>query len=374
MGNWGKPIALVVVLCALVVGALVLFVRTIQKSFTDSVIYKAAVVKARIDARVEAEIGSPAEADSPSGSRTSSGGHSSATLRFSLTGPLGKADVELEGESSGDSVRFSRLDATLPSGKRVDLLKPTAPSIIRASDDCRYSHECERDGLCREERHKCWVGTLDDCQSSSNCKKEGRCHPENGECRPVTDTHCQDSEDCETSQRCVLDKGRCVAPVADCKSSDACVDSGLCSKEGEKCVAASDEDCASSRECRTNGKCIARNGACEGELRSDGQVTLGKPLVHGELAGDAVERGLAGLDAVWLACYRSPKAAAGLRGSVNVRFVIGRDGAVSNVSNGGSTLPDSGVVGCAISAVYRLAFQAPESGIVTVVVNGRFGP
>ena len=36
-----------------------------------------------------------------------------------------------------------------------------------------------------------------------------------------------------------------------------------------------------------------------------------------------------------------------LEGRVSARFVIGRDGAVSNASNGGSDLPDSGVVSCA---------------------------
>src|SRR5882724_5462883 len=47
--------------------------------------------------------------------------------------------------------------------------------------------------------------------------------------------------------------------------------------------------------------------------------------------------------------------------------VSGRDGAVSNVSNGGSDLPDSGVVSCVLSAFYGLSFPQPEGGIVTVV-------
>jgi len=48
-------------------------------------------------------------------------------------------------------------------------------------------------------------------------------------------------------------------------------------------------------------------------------------------------------------------------------FVIGRDGSVSNVGNGGSDLPDSGVVSCVLSAFYGLSFPQPEGGIVTVV-------
>ena len=48
------------------------------------------------------------------------------------------------------------------------------------------------------------------------------------------------------------------------------------------------------------------------------------------------------------------------------RQVIGRDGAVSNVSNGDSDLPDSNVVGCVVKACYGLSFPKPEGGIVTV--------
>jgi hypothetical protein len=63
-----------------------------------------------------------------------------------------------------------------------------------------------------------------------------------------------------------------------------------------------------------------------------------------------------------------------LEGRVTTRFVIGRDGAVSNVSNGGSDLPDSSVVSCVISAYYGLSFPAPDNGIVTVVYPIAFSP
>jgi hypothetical protein len=56
-----------------------------------------------------------------------------------------------------------------------------------------------------------------------------------------------------------------------------------------------------------------------------------------------------------------------LQGRVSARFVIGRDGSVSNASNGGSDLPDSAVVSCVVSAFYGLSFPQPEGGIVTVV-------
>jgi outer membrane biosynthesis protein TonB len=55
-----------------------------------------------------------------------------------------------------------------------------------------------------------------------------------------------------------------------------------------------------------------------------------------------------------------------LGGHVTVRFVIGRDGAVSSVADGGSTLPDPAVVSCVVRAFYGLSFPQPEGGIVTV--------
>ena len=63
-----------------------------------------------------------------------------------------------------------------------------------------------------------------------------------------------------------------------------------------------------------------------------------------------------------------------LTGRVSVRFVIGRDGAVSNVGNGGSDMPDSGVVSCVVRSFYGLSFPQPEGGIVTVVYPISFSP
>jgi outer membrane biosynthesis protein TonB len=64
----------------------------------------------------------------------------------------------------------------------------------------------------------------------------------------------------------------------------------------------------------------------------------------------------------------------GLQGRVGVRFVIGRDGAVSNVGNGGSDLPDAAVVSCVVRAFYGLSFPQPENGIVTVTYPIVFTP
>jgi hypothetical protein len=63
-----------------------------------------------------------------------------------------------------------------------------------------------------------------------------------------------------------------------------------------------------------------------------------------------------------------------LTGRVTARFVIGRDGAVSNAMNGGGDLPDAAVTSCVISAFYGLSFPAPDGGIVTVTYPIMFVP
>jgi hypothetical protein len=105
------------------------------------------------------------------------------------------------------------------------------------------------------------------------------------------------------------------------------------------------------------------------------KVRLGATTVSGRLPPEVIQRIVRQNYGRFRMCYeqglsRNPN----LEGRVQVRFVIGRDGAVSNVSNGGSDIPDSGVVGCVISAYYGLSFPQPEGGIVTVVYPIMFSP
>jgi hypothetical protein len=98
------------------------------------------------------------------------------------------------------------------------------------------------------------------------------------------------------------------------------------------------------------------------------KVRMGATSVSGRLPPEVIQRIVRQNFGRFRMCYeqglgRNPN----LEGRVAVRFVIGRDGAVSNVGNGGSDLPDSGVVSCVISAFYGLSFPQPEGGIVTVV-------
>ncbi len=98
------------------------------------------------------------------------------------------------------------------------------------------------------------------------------------------------------------------------------------------------------------------------------KVRMGATTVSGRLPPEVIQRIVRQNFGRFRMCYekglgRNPN----LQGRVSARFVIGRDGSVSNVSNGGSDLPDSAVVSCVLSAFYGLSFPQPEGGIVTVV-------
>jgi hypothetical protein len=58
----------------------------------------------------------------------------------------------------------------------------------------------------------------------------------------------------------------------------------------------------------------------------------------------------------------------------SARFVIRRDGKVSNVADGGSDMSDAEVVSCTLKAFYGLEFPPPANGIVTVVYPIMFAP
>ena len=89
---------------------------------------------------------------------------------------------------------------------------------------------------------------------------------------------------------------------------------------------------------------------------------------QGRLPPEVIQRTVrAILPRVRQRCYEPAlRTAPNLQGRVVVRFVIGRDGAVGLVSNGGSDLPNSEVVGCYVRAFYALRFPPPEGGHVTV--------
>jgi len=103
--------------------------------------------------------------------------------------------------------------------------------------------------------------------------------------------------------------------------------------------------------------------------KSPPKVRMGATNVTGRLPPEVIQRIVRQNFGRFRLCYEnglrnSPK----LQGRVSVKFVIGKDGAVSSAIDGGSDLPDSGVVSCVIKAFQGLAFPQPEGGGVVVVV------
>ena len=96
------------------------------------------------------------------------------------------------------------------------------------------------------------------------------------------------------------------------------------------------------------------------------QVRMGATSVSGRLPPEVIQRIVRQNFGRFRLCYENGlRNNPNLQGRVVVRFVIGRDGRVSNVGGGGD-LPDGGVVSCVTRAFYGLSFPQPEGGIVTV--------
>jgi hypothetical protein len=99
------------------------------------------------------------------------------------------------------------------------------------------------------------------------------------------------------------------------------------------------------------------------------QVSAGIPPP--ELVHRAVRRGLSR----FRSCYEdgllnNPN----LQRRVTARLLIGRDGMVSRADNGGSDMPDGGVVACVITVFRELSFPRPEVPMVTVTAPIVFSP
>ncbi len=105
------------------------------------------------------------------------------------------------------------------------------------------------------------------------------------------------------------------------------------------------------------------------------KVRMGATTVSGQLPPEVIQRIVRQNFGRFRGCYERGLANnPNLEGRVSVRFVIGRDGSVSNVANAGSDLPDGGVVSCVVAAFPGLSFPQPEGGIVTVTYPISFSP
>jgi hypothetical protein len=103
--------------------------------------------------------------------------------------------------------------------------------------------------------------------------------------------------------------------------------------------------------------------------------TAGPTTVNGHIPAEVIQRVVRQNYGRFRACYENGlRTNPNLTGRVTARFVIGRDGSVSTVANGGSDLPNSSVVSCVVSQFYGLSFPAPDGGVVSVIYPIMFTP
>ena len=105
------------------------------------------------------------------------------------------------------------------------------------------------------------------------------------------------------------------------------------------------------------------------------KVGIGTTQVSGRLPREVIRRIVRQNYGRMRFCYQQGLASnPNLAGRVSVRFVIGRNGAVSNAASSGSDLADSSVVSCVVRSFYGLSFPEPKDGIVRVVYPMSFNP
>ena len=250
--------------------------------------------------------------------------------------------------------------------------------VLASDADCEKSSQCRGGGLCSmvvgtDGPNRCQA-TKESCEKSDVCRDENYCDMVDGHCRnlALTDADCRKNQYCERTGTCGAREGRCVAvTAADCEASSNCKKRGYCSVVAGSCERSNDADCARTPECKERGECRFQDGSCVDpkslEVRSDdGRVRMGMLSVSGPLPPEVIRRIVGQNVARFALCYeKGLQNNPNLQGRVSVRFVIGRDGSVSNVSGDGD-LADGGVVSCVTRAFYELSFPQTEGGIVTV--------
>jgi hypothetical protein len=104
-------------------------------------------------------------------------------------------------------------------------------------------------------------------------------------------------------------------------------------------------------------------------------IRQGATQVNGRLPQEVIQRIVRQNFGRFRLCYENGlRTNPNLAGRVTVKFVIDRSGSVSTASDGGSEIPDQGVVQCVVRGFGNLSFPQPEGGIVTVVYPIIFNP
>jgi hypothetical protein len=110
------------------------------------------------------------------------------------------------------------------------------------------------------------------------------------------------------------------------------------------------------------------------EKPSEPGASKGPVVIHGQLHPTRVVATVRAKFPEFRYCYETKRPAAATSETVATRFVIGRDGKVTEVTDAGSTTPDGAVAACVRGVFSRTEFQAPKKGVVSVVYPLTFTP
>ena len=118
------------------------------------------------------------------------------------------------------------------------------------------------------------------------------------------------------------------------------------------------------------------HGRLGGEHRTNPpSVRMGAVSVSGSMPPEVIQRIVRQNFGRFRLCYENGlRSNPNLQGRVSVRFIIGSEGSVSSLSNGGSDLPDADVVACVVRSFNGLTFPPAESGVITVTYPILFTP
>jgi len=183
-------------------------------------------------------------------------------------------------KKKGKGLSFSIFEAAPTTAVPAFPTDPNPEAIQVREGGCTVDDACRVGGRCTLQGDRCVVGGDLDCQGSSGCEAGGRCSMRDGRCVVASDADCVRSMGCARG-KCIAFENSCIASAASCAKTLACRDFGQCGVRNGTCTVGSDQDCAKSRGCATDGWCVNVFGACARAERE------GKPITPPAKGADA---------------------------------------------------------------------------------------
>jgi hypothetical protein len=162
-------------------------------------------------------------------------------------------------------------------------------SRLQSDDDCRKARACVEFGACTYKEGRCAATSDEDCARSEWCKRVGDCAAHEGICMvsAKTDADCHGKHGeagrdlCATEGRCTAREGACDAVHdEDCQKSVVCRERGACTVKYGRCALTNEADCRRSAACTTAGLCKYRETRGVARCVSDKEPEEGEGHSH----------------------------------------------------------------------------------------------